>query len=398
MLVVVDTHPIQYHAPVYRAVEQQFGVPVTAIYGTDCSVHGYQDPEFGARIEWDTDLLTGYSTEFLSTVANGGADTPERALTDGLDAALRRLAPQAALIGGYGTRFHRSAWLALRRLGVPLLFRGETTDDAIDRAWAKRHLRDLALRRAYAECARLLYIGRQSHAHYARLGVPEEKLVFSPYCVDDSVFDAGEDGRARLRPEMRRRLELADDDIAVLFCGKLSARKGADLLVPALRQLPEATRRRIVLVVAGDGAMRAAIDGAAAAAGVRARLCGVQPQRTLSAVYHAADLLVLPSRSGETWGLVVNEALLHGLPCLVSRRVGCAPDLIDGKGSGVIVDADSAAALTQGLARLLPRCGTADTRDACRRAVMPYSIANAAAGLARAAVDAGVSPVTTARP
>jgi hypothetical protein len=42
----------------------------------------------------------------------------------------------------------------------------------------------------------------------------------------------------------------------------------------------------------------------------------------------AADCLVLPSDHGETWGLLVNEALASGLPCLVSDACGCAEDLL----------------------------------------------------------------------
>ena len=61
---------------------------------------------------------------------------------------------------------------------------------------------------------------------------------------------------------------------------------------------------------------------------VRAIMAGFQNQTQLSRFYHAADVFVLPSRVGETWGLVVNEALHHGLPCVVSDRVGCAPDLV----------------------------------------------------------------------
>ena len=37
---------------------------------------------------------------------------------------------------------------------------------------------------------------------------------------------------------------------------------------------------------------------------------------------------MLPSDTGETWGLVVNEAMASGLPCIVSAACGCAEDLI----------------------------------------------------------------------
>jgi glycosyltransferase involved in cell wall biosynthesis len=50
-------------------------------------------------------------------------------------------------------------------------------------------------------------------------------------------------------------------------------------------------------------------------------------QTEISNAYVAADVLVLPSDYGETWGLVVNEAMASGLPCIVSDRCGCAEDL-----------------------------------------------------------------------
>ena len=74
-LAIIETHPIQYHAPVYRAVEQTYGIPVTAIYASDFSVVGYEDHEFGVTFAWDSDLLTGHSTRFLSRVSTGGAQS-----------------------------------------------------------------------------------------------------------------------------------------------------------------------------------------------------------------------------------------------------------------------------------------------------------------------------------
>jgi glycosyltransferase involved in cell wall biosynthesis len=55
---------------------------------------------------------------------------------------------------------------------------------------------------------------------------------------------------------------------------------------------------------------------------------GFLNQTEIVKAYLAADCLVLPSDYGETWGLVVNEAMACGLPAIVSDRVGCGPDLI----------------------------------------------------------------------
>ena len=59
----------------------------------------------------------------------------------------------------------------------------------------------------------------------------------------------------------------------------------------------------------------------------RATFAGFLNQTDISRAYVAADVLVLPSDYGETWGLVVNEAMASGLGCIVSDHCGCSPDL-----------------------------------------------------------------------
>src|SRR5439155_25714157 len=58
------------------------------------------------------------------------------------------------------------------------------------------------------------------------------------------------------------------------------------------------------------------------------RFAGVLSQSEIARASLAADAPVLPSDGEETWGLVVNEAMRCGRPCLVSDRVGCGPDLV----------------------------------------------------------------------
>lgn len=388
MLAVIETHPIQYHAPLYRLLEQRFGVPVTAIYASDFSVRGYRDAEFGATFAWDTDLLSGYTPRFLASVASGGPSRPEDASVAGLGDALREIAPAAVLLGGYGYPFNRRAWLEVWRRGYPILFRGETTDSAIDRHRTKSVVRSLALRLLYRSCARFLYIGEQSYAHYRRLGISESRLVFSPYCVDTAPFEMSEAARDRLRPATRQSLGIADDRFVILFSGKLSDRKGVDLLIDAARVLPDALRRRAVVVFVGQGERREALVATACLPpAVDVRFAGFQNQSALSRFYHAADLLVLPSRAAETWGLVVNEALHHGLPSVVSSRVGCGPDLIHPGRTGECATTGSAADLAAAIVTASALAGRREIRDACRDRAALYGLEPAAAGIARAYQD-----------
>jgi glycosyltransferase involved in cell wall biosynthesis len=385
MLAVLETHPVQYHAPVYRALESRFGIPVTAIYGSDFSVVGYRDREFGTTFAWDTDLLSGYHAMFLSRSGSGGAKTPERVSVRGMGQALAAAAPSAVLLTGYSPRFHQLAFYSAWRAGVPILFRGETTDHARARSRAKAWIRDQALRWLYGRCAALLYVGQRSHRHLRRLAPAAGRLVFSPYCVDASTFECDEAARKRLRAETRQSLDVTEREIVLLFSGKLVRRKAPELLAHAVAGLPAGVRERVTLVFLGDGELRPQLEVLARRLGLhKVRFLGFQNQTELSRYYHAAELVVLPSVHSETWGLVVNEALHHGVPCVVSEAVGCAPDLVEPGVTGEVCETGSTPSLTAGLLRAIAMVNRGDVRDACRARVADYSVERAARGIAEA--------------
>ena len=218
MLAVLSTHPIQYQAPVYRLIQQRFGVPVTAIYESDFSVAGYHDTEFNVRISWDTDLLSGYNSLFLTRTT--GTQTGLS-----LGTALKRARPDAVLLTGYSPRFHQRAFYHAWRLGRPILFRGETIDPTRDVNPWKSRVRRVALRTVYARCSRLLYVGRRSYEHFKSMACPDEKLMLSPYCVDGSSFQPADMDRDRLRPEARKEMDLEESQITLLASGKLTQHK-----------------------------------------------------------------------------------------------------------------------------------------------------------------------------
>ncbi len=385
MLAVIQTHPIQYHAPVWRHLNQVCGVPVTAIYGSDFSVAGYRDAEFKASFSWDTDLLSGYTPVFLSRTAEGGARNDLEVTTAGLKEALRRIQPQAILLAGYWPSFHLDAFGCARRSGQPLLLRGEMTDHTRARSGIKRLARDVALRWFYRQFAAILHIGERSRQHFQRLGVGARAGFFSPYCVDTSAQRPEEAAREELREPTRRELGITPNQLVVAFCGKLSPRKAPDLIVAAARQLPPSLRERVVILLVGDGELADSLKRAAAVEpAVSLRHVGFQNQRALSRYYHAADLLVLSSIQGETWGLVVNEALHHGVPVVVSDAVGCAPDLVEPGRTGEVSQTASVPALAEALCRAAELAARPETRLRCREKVAGYTVARAAEGIAAA--------------
>jgi glycosyltransferase involved in cell wall biosynthesis len=128
----------------------------------------------------------------------------------------------------------------------------------------------------------------------------------------------------------------------LLYAGRLAPEKGFDLL---LQTLP-ALRSRfpgLQLTVAGDGPLRDPSQGV--------RWLGPLSPQQLRLQMQQAALLVVPSRR-EALGLVALEAAQCGLP-VVAARVGGLTEIVQHDLTGLLVDPDSPAALTEAIASLL---------------------------------------------
>src|SRR5262245_24351405 len=65
----VNTHPIQYFAPLYAYLNRTGEFAITALYLSDFSVRGSLDRAFGQAVKWDIDLLAGYDARFIKGAA-----------------------------------------------------------------------------------------------------------------------------------------------------------------------------------------------------------------------------------------------------------------------------------------------------------------------------------------
>lgn len=109
---------------------------------------------------------------------------------------------------------------------------------------------------------------------------------------------------------------------AVLFVGRLQARKRLDLLFAACAALPERLQPEVIIV--GDGPARADFETQAQSNYPKARFVGAKHGPELAPYYAKADLFVLPG----TGGLAIQQAMSHGLPVIVAKGDGTQDDLV----------------------------------------------------------------------
>lgn len=382
-LAVVTTHPIQYQCPIWRNLAGRPDLEVKVFFASDFSVRGYVDPGFSQHMRWTVPLLDGYEHQFFGSGRVAPRTTGPLAGRTSLSRRLRAFAPTACLLNAYSPLLYWHALAVCRMQGTPVLLRAETTDVDQDRSFVRRSMRDAALKVFYSGVSRFLAIGHNSRAHYERLGVDRERIGFAPYCVDSDLFEA--QYARRRRGLMRSQLSIPPNALVVLFSGKLIPKKDPLTLLDAVSGVPEVGGRPLHVVFLGDGELRGRLTQAAAvtAAG-RVHFLGFQQQENLGDVYTDADMLVLPSLYTETWGLVVNEAMQFGVPCIVSDRVGCGPDLISATNTGAVFPHGDSAALRAAIKLLANQITSRKgaLHSLCRDRVSRYTVQAASDGIA----------------
>jgi len=150
--------------------------------------------------------------------------------------------------------------------------------------------------------------------------IPESKIhVIHPGVSTNrfSVFD-----RETCRHEIRQRHGLSSSDVVVLFVGMNFEIKRLDLVIQGIAGLVNKDRRsyRVKLLVVGRGNTNKYLT-LAKDLGISDRIVFIGVTHEVEKYYLASDIFAMPSRF-DTFGLAVLEAMMAGLPVLITQRVG----------------------------------------------------------------------------
>lgn len=383
-LVAFLSHPIQHYAAWFAGLGERLGDDFMVVYASRHGLDAARDAEFGETFSWEMDLLAGHRHEFWPDAARqspGGGFLGIR--FPGLAEYLRREQPRAVMVFGWLFAGYWQAARAAASHGIPYLLRGESNALSLGSV-LKRRLKHWTVGRLCRGAERCLAIGTRNAELYRVYGVPEERILMAPYFVDNALFAREAVAQRTQRVRLRECFALPPDATVFLFMGKLVGKKHPDHLLEAWLGLPPALKARSAVLFGGSGAMAEGLKRRAAG-DRRVAFAGFLNRGRLAEAYAASDVLVLPSDQGETWGLVVNEAMASGVPAIVSDRVGCAPDLVVPGVTGVAYPYGDLEALRSRLADMISH--------AAARAAMG---ARAAAHIEVASVQRSVDAVMAA--
>jgi glycosyltransferase involved in cell wall biosynthesis len=388
---ILSSHPIQYYTPWFRALAELVDLEVFYAHRPDPAQQG---DGFGKSFCWDMDLLSGYPHRFLKNISPrpdvnhfAGCDTPEieeiiAKAESGKRKAENKNRFDVFIVVGWYLKSFMQATRACRRAGIPVLVRGDS-QLRTPRSLPKRLAMEVRQRWLLRQFDGFLSVG-QRHTEYLRhFGVPARKIFSVPHFVDNEFFQQKAETLKSQKAEIRKPWGIPAEAFCVMFCGKFIPKKRPLDLVKAMAiaggqgseaggQRSEVRGQQMVALFVGSGelgpelrvACHVVFDAENTARNQKSEIrnqkfadshhlsasfTGFKNQSELPACYVAADVLVLPSDGGETWGLVVNEAMACGCPAIVSDAVGCAPDLIEDGRTGFTFPVGDMVALAEKL-------------------------------------------------
>ena len=347
-LAIVSTHPIQYHSPWFRELAAQPDLSIHVFYCHQATPEEQARAGFGVAFDWDIPLLEGYPHTFLKNVAKpaghgrfSGFDTPE------IGKIIGRREYDAVLVNGW---HYKSAWQAIWacwKSGTKVLVRGDSHLHTY-RGPLKRMAKWLGYRTFIPRFDACLAVGHWSREYFLHYGAHPERIFLVPHTVDNHRIAAERSRWEAVRNHVRSQWGLDARTVVFAFAGKFIEKKRPLTFV---RALDRAAREGAAVqgLMVGDGSLRADCEEFVAEHRSPIRFTGFLNQSQIISAYVASDLLVLPSDGDETWGLVVNEAMACGRPCIISDHVGCGPDLVRAGVTGAIFPLDD----VEGLAALM---------------------------------------------
>ncbi len=253
-----------------------------------------------------------------------------------------------------------AAAMVAKALNKPLVITARGTDINLIPAYA--FPRKLILRAA-AQADAMITVCEALRDELVALGAEPSKVTALRNGVDLTLFHPS--GREAARAALQLSADGEGRRFTLASVGHLIERKGHDLVIGALAELPD-----VDLLIAGAGPEEGALRRLAASLGVaeRVRFLGAVPQARLREVYAGVDALVLAS-SREGWANVLLEAMACGTPVAASNVWG-TPEVVASPEAGELMPERTAAGVAEAVRRL--RAAPRD-RGATRRYAERFS-------------------------
>lgn len=309
-LVVLQTHPIQYFAPIYRALAKRGRIEVKVLYLTDAGLKAHHDPGFGQQVTWDIPLLEGYGCRILRP-GIGITDSSFWQRNDsGLARILDKERPDWLLLYGYASRmnWHALAWA--KKHGVRVAYTSDTNVRLMRHGW-RLLAKQMLVRWFFKGIDAFLSPSDANQKYLNFFGVQDAKIHWCPFAIEFERFNLA----APMKTEGR---------VDFVWAGKMIGLKRPDDFVKALSELVRRGHHQVSSLMIGSGPLMDRVYRAAEdlLPNNMVNFVGFVNQGAMPFELHRGSIFVFTSERDQ-YGLAATEAAACGLALIVADINGC---------------------------------------------------------------------------
>lgn len=262
-------------------------------------------------------------------------DIPLWARTRALLSRMHQFKPDVLCLTGYYDPAQLALLAYARLTGVPVVMQMESTALDNERSLIREGIKRFIVR----QCRGFFCFGSPQADYLKQLGVAPDRILLQKSAVDNQALLRAYKAARPHRPIRQREDRMFSHNF--IFVGRLIEPKNLSMLLRCFAEALQKGSKQADwgLILLGDGPEKEPLGTLAHELGIAHRIIFKPATHwyRVPDVLALADVLVLPSKS-EPWGLVVNEAMVCGLPVLVSDRCGCANDLVHDGRNGFLFD------------------------------------------------------------
>ena len=216
-IIIFNTHPIQYFSPLYKELNKDSKTRVLVLYGSDHGIKESFDKQFNTTFKYDVNLTDGFNYKVLKNWRKGKNHfNGFLGLMNFEVINILRREPKSLLIV-HGWAF-LTCWLfaiAGRFLGHKVCLRAETpmkhfqTKNEVNKAF-----KNIFLGKLYFKLFDyFLFIGEGNKRFYKYFNIPESKLIFTPYSVNNADFIKTKISDSKKIDALKEKLHLPKDKL-----------------------------------------------------------------------------------------------------------------------------------------------------------------------------------------
>jgi len=324
-IAIINSHPIQYFAPLYKELNKSNEIDITAIYLSDLNLKPSVDPGFKQKIQWDVNMLDGYDYKFIGKYQTNRPNGFWSLIVPQIWNEIRQSKYDVIWLHGYNFAAYIVAFFAAKSKGIKIFFRGES-HLMLKRSFLKKTFHIVFCKIFFQYIDAFLAIGTANKKYYKSFGVSEKDIFLVPYTIDNSRFRVDKDHIQTQIKDLKTEIGLSKHP-TIIFSSKFMERKRPHDLLEAAKILQEQKYEFNTLFL-GSGELETTLNDLVKTYNLQNIFFkGFVNQSSLPLYYAACDIFVLPSIN-EPWGLVINEVMSCGLPVVVANGIGAADDLV----------------------------------------------------------------------